>query len=263
VEAPIATDSPGLRPVTSIPKNGSLLRDVSQGPRVYEACQRLSTLGIRVLRGRGINERDVAASPWVAVVNKTFADRHFPNQDPLGKAIRVSMGDQGESPIVQEPQQREIVGVVADVAYPSFFRETPAAVYVPFRQHLWQYAREEEWIHTQKTLAVRTAVDPQALMPAIKDAVAQVDRDQTPHDLLTMEQRVARSPSVTNSRFFATLFSIFGTLAILLAMLFLFDGMTLLANINIGIRHILPMFPFLAVIAASGMLWLARLGGRL
>jgi putative ABC transport system permease protein len=189
-------------------------------------AQILDTLGIRLLRGRGILERDVAASPWVAVVNKTFADRYFPNQDPLGKAIRISMGDPGEGQKVEEPQQREIVGVVADVAYPNFFNETPAAVYVPFRQHLWQYAREDEWFHTRKVLAVRTAVDPVSLMRPIKDAVAAVDRDQAAHEMMTMQQRVANSPSVTNSKFFASLFTIFGILAILLAMLGVYGVMS-------------------------------------
>ena len=58
-------------------------------------AQALDTLGIRLLRGRGIRESDVAGAPWVAVVNQTFADRHFPGQDPLGRAIRLSMGDPG------------------------------------------------------------------------------------------------------------------------------------------------------------------------
>ena len=57
--------------------------------------QALDTLGVRVLRGRGIEESDVASAPWVAVVNKTFADRHFPGENPIGKAIRLSMGDPG------------------------------------------------------------------------------------------------------------------------------------------------------------------------
>ena len=55
---------------------------------------------------------------------------------------------------------------MADVTYPSFFSETPAAVYVPFRQHLSQYGREDEWIHTRKVLAVRTSVDPLTLVRA-------------------------------------------------------------------------------------------------
>jgi putative ABC transport system permease protein len=85
--------------------------------------QLFDTLGIRVLRGRKIEERDVASSPWVAVINKTFADRHFPGQNPIGQAIRISIGPAGEQGTVQEPQPREIVGVVADVTYPSFLRK--------------------------------------------------------------------------------------------------------------------------------------------
>jgi putative ABC transport system permease protein len=187
--------------------------------------QLLDTLGIRLLRGRGIEERDVASAPWVAVVNKTFADRHFPGQDPLGQAIRLSIGPGGPG-TVEEPQVREIVGVVADVRYPSFFTELPAAVYVPFRQHVWQYGREDEWIHTRKVLALRTSVDPLSLVLAVEGAVAEVDRDQAAHDFMTMEQRVASSPSVTSSRFFATTFVVFGTLALLLAMVGVYGVMS-------------------------------------
>jgi predicted permease len=188
--------------------------------------QLLDTLGIRLLRGRQILDRDVASSPWVAVINKTFADRHFPGENPIGKAIRISIGPAGERGTVEEPQPREIVGVVADVTYPSFFTEAPAAVYVPFRQHLWQYGREDEWLHTRKVLAVRASVDPLTLIRPIDDAVAHVDRDQAAHDFMTMDRRVATSPSVTNSRFFASLFTAFGTLAILLAMVGVYGVMS-------------------------------------
>jgi putative ABC transport system permease protein len=179
-------------------------------------AQLLDTLEIHLLRGRMIEDRDRASTPWVAVVSKTFADRHFHEQDPVGQAIRISIGPAGDG-AVQEPQPREIVGVVADVTYPSFFTETPAAVYVPFRQHMVQYGREDEWLHTRKVLAIRTSVDPLTLIRSVQDSIAHVDRDQAAHEFMTMEQRVAASPSVTSSRFFASLFSVFGTLAILLA----------------------------------------------
>jgi predicted permease len=188
-------------------------------------AQALATLEIRLLRGRGIEERDTASAPWVAVVNRTFADRHFPGQDPLGQAIRLSMGDPGPAS-VDEPQPRQIVGVVADVTYPSFFTEAPAAVYIPFRQHVSQYAREDEWIHTRQVLAIRTTVDPLSLVTAVQAAVAQVDRDQAAHDFKTMDERVRSSPSVTNSRFFASLFTIFGALAVLLAMVGVYGVMS-------------------------------------
>jgi len=159
------------------------------------------------------------------VINKTFADRHFPGQDPLGQAIRIAIGPAGAGPTA-EPQPRQIVGVVADVAYPSFVTETPAAVYIPFRQHLSQYGREDEWIHTRKALAIRASVDPLTLVRGVQSVIANVDRDQAAHDFMTMEQRVAASPSVTNSRFFASLFSVFGTLAIVLAVVGVYGVMS-------------------------------------
>jgi putative ABC transport system permease protein len=110
------------------------------------------------------------------------------------------------------------VGVVADVTYPSYLTEAPAVIYVPFRQHLREYGSEDEWLHTGKTLVIRTARDPIMLVRAINEAVAQIDRDQTAQDFRTMEERVASSPSVTNSRFLSSLFAVFGTLAIVLAM---------------------------------------------
>ncbi len=196
-------------------------------------AQALDTLGIKLLRGRMIEERDVASSPWVAVVNKTFADRHFPGAEALGQTIRLSIGPGGRG-TVEEPQPREIVGVVADVAYPSFFTEKPAAVYVPFRQHVWQYGREDEWIHTRKALAVRASVDPLALVRGLTEAVREVDRDQAAHDFMTMDQRVASSPSVTNSRFFASLFTTFGALAILLAMVGIYGVMSWVVSQRTG-----------------------------
>ena len=184
----------------------------------------LDTLGIRLLRGRMIQDRDTTSTPWVAVINKTFADRHFAGQDPLGHAIRISIG-RGEGARI-EPQPREIVGVVADVAYPSFFTETPAAIYVPFRQHPPEYGAEDQWLHTRKVLALRASVDPLTLVRGVQDAVARVDRDQAAHDFMTMDQRVAASPSVSNSRFIASLFTVFGTLAILLAVVGVYGVMS-------------------------------------
>ena len=69
-------------------------------------------------------------------------------------------------------------------------------------------------------------MDPLTLVRPIQDALAHVDRDQAAHDFMTMEQRVTSSPSVTNSRFFASLFTAFGTLAILLAMVGVYGVMS-------------------------------------
>jgi putative ABC transport system permease protein len=75
-------------------------------------------------------------------------------------------------------------------------------------------------------LAVRTSVDPLTLVRPIEGVVAGIDRDQAAHDFMTMDRRVASSPSVTTSRFFASLFAIFGILAILLAMVAVYGVMS-------------------------------------
>src|SRR4051812_20135219 len=64
------------------------------------------------------------------------------------------------------------------------------------------------------------------LVRPIQDVVEHVDRDQAAHDFLTMEERVSSSPPVTNSRFFASLLSTFGMLAILLAMIGVYGVMS-------------------------------------
>jgi putative ABC transport system permease protein len=89
-----------------------------------------------------------------------------------------------------------------------------------------EYGREDEWIHTRKALLVRGAVDPLTLVRAVESAVHEVDRDQTAQGFMTLEQWVAQSPSITNSRFFATLFTTFGVLAILLAMVGVYGVMS-------------------------------------
>jgi ABC-type antimicrobial peptide transport system permease subunit len=99
---------------------------------------------------------------------------------------------------------------------------------------VWQYGREDEWIHTRKSLIVRGTVDPLTLVHSIEGAVREVDRDQAVHDVMTMDQRVASSPSVTNSRFFASLFTTFGVLAILLAMVGVYGVMSWVVSQRTG-----------------------------
>ena len=181
-------------------------------------AQAFDTLGLRLLRGRGIAEHDVASAPWVAVINKAFADRHFPEQDPIGQSIHVSIGWGGQPGTFEEPQARQIVGVVSDVAYPIYFNPTPAVMYVPFRQHLREYGSEDEWIHTQKVLLVRTSLNPLLLSRSIDDAVAHVDKDQKAYDIKTMAQQIASQQYIANLQFLTSLFAAFGVMAIVLAM---------------------------------------------
>ena len=116
--------------------------------------QLLDTLGIRLLRGardRGARRR--APSPWVAVVNKTFADRHFPGEDPLGQTIRLSIGAPGGSGHRAGARRGRSSGWRRPTCGIRAFspRPPPRSTTSPVaRQHLSQYGRENEWIrHAQ------------------------------------------------------------------------------------------------------------------
>ncbi|MCP5112684.1 MAG: hypothetical protein GY953_17810, partial [bacterium] len=175
------------------------------------------TLDTPLLRGRYLNDKDMEGAAWVAVINRTMAERYFPDGDPIGQTIQLSMRSTVADINVREQSTREIVGVVGNFKYPSFYEEPPAAMYVPHWQHPSEYGSADHWAHIRKTLVVRTSVEPMSLAEPVRRVIAQVNPDQAAHDLMTMEQRIASSVSVVQTRFLAQLFGIFGGLAILLA----------------------------------------------
>jgi putative ABC transport system permease protein len=82
-------------------------------------------MGIPLLRGRGFTERDNANAPLVALINRTAAQRIWPNEDPLGKRIRLGG--------IDDPL-RSIVGVVGDVNHYDLETAPDLQAYVPHAQ---------------------------------------------------------------------------------------------------------------------------------
>jgi putative ABC transport system permease protein len=88
-----------------------------------------SVMKIPLLAGRAFTERDNAIAPGVVIVNETFVNRHFPNENPIGKHIKPGVSVEGE------PVWREIVGVVKDVKHrQSLSRDYEPEYYVPHAQ---------------------------------------------------------------------------------------------------------------------------------
>jgi putative ABC transport system permease protein len=83
------------------------------------------------------------------------------------------------------------------------------------RQHPWEYPGGYYADHLRKSLVIRTALDPKSLIPAVRKAVAEVDKDQPAYDFMTMEQRLA--DSIALERFMMRLFGVFSGLALILA----------------------------------------------
>jgi hypothetical protein len=85
-----------------------------------------STMGIPMMTGREIDEREQPGSPLVAVVSELFAKTNFPGENPLGKRVPVRVPQPGP-PVFRE---MEIVGVAKDARYGGVKRDLPQVVYV-------------------------------------------------------------------------------------------------------------------------------------
>jgi putative ABC transport system permease protein len=137
----------------------------------------LRTLGIPLIRGRNFLPSDGAEAPPVALVNQAFVRRFFPNEEPIGKRIRLDTSGSDRT------GWSEIVGVVGDVRDSFDQRKYVPQAYEPYPQNT----------ASAMTLLVRTASDPAAFAPMLRRAVWSVDKDQPITAVRTMNQVVAQS----------------------------------------------------------------------
>jgi len=154
-------------------------------------------LSMPMVRGRTFHESDNATAPRVAVVNRIFAERFFPGQNPLGRYIRIDH---------DEPGWSEIVGVVGNIKSSYGPKEEDAQVYEPYLQVPME---PEMW------LTVRTAGDPNLLGRALRSAVWSVDPDQPIASVRTLSRIIDDQQG--GDYLFDTLLAIFGAMALVLA----------------------------------------------
>jgi predicted permease len=181
----------------------------------------LRTLAIPVIRGRNFLSSDRAQGPPVALVNQEFVRRYFPNEDPVGKRIRLDTG------ALDRPDWSEIVGVVGNMR-DSFDQRK----YVPQAYEL--YLQNPSSV---MTLVVRTKSDPGAFAPMLRRTVWDVDKDQPIVAVQSMNQVMAQSGALL--RVVDILMGTFATLGLTLAAVGVFGVMayTVAQRIHeIGIR---------------------------
>jgi putative ABC transport system permease protein len=163
---------------------------------------------IPLLAGRAFTERDNASAPGVVIVNKTFANRHFPNENPIGKHIKPGVSVEGE------PVWREIVGVVKDVKHrQSLSRDYEPEYYVPHAQIPFN----------GMSLIMRTTNDARSLARSIQQEVQALDRDVPVYRIKTLDQYLG--VAVAQPKFSALLLSLFAGLALLLTAIGLYGVM--------------------------------------
>jgi putative ABC transport system permease protein len=157
------------------------------------------TLNIPILRGRAFLNTDRANAPRVAMISETLANRHFPNEDPVGKRMRIGGADRPDTPWM------EIVGVVKDVRYDGLKGPIDPAYYMPYAQ-VPQRGQD---------IVIKTAGDPASLANAVRAEIRAVDADIPLLHVTTLEQRM--SEAVGEPRFQTTLLAVFSGIALLLS----------------------------------------------
>ncbi len=189
-------------------------KPAAEGQSFSSSWDRVSTaffdvLGARILRGRMFDERDTQASTHVAVVNQAFADKFFPNQDPLGK--RFGLGGAAHRADYQ------IAGIVENVRFRNLRRPTPAMFFVPLLQ-----MSAAEWADSARArsnvignIELHVAGNPPGLAAQVQKALASIDVNLTVLNLLTMDQQIGFQAG--HERLIARLAGWFGALALLLA----------------------------------------------
>jgi putative ABC transport system permease protein len=162
-----------------------------------------ATMEISMLRGRDFNDSDAAAAPWVAIINETMARRFFPDENPIGKHIRVDL-----SP---EDQPREIIAVVKDIpaSHPQT-RQDPA-IFVPFVQAAAHSTGPNTGLHLEMTFLLRTQGDPMSELPVVRRMMEEIDRNQPVIDPRTEESYLAEQEQYP--RYYSMLLGLFAAVA--------------------------------------------------
>ena len=153
-------------------------------------------LNVPLSRGRVFSERDTATAPLVAIIDETFARRHFPNEDPIGRGLDIGNGTDGFV---------EIVGIVADVRHEGLELTTEPTMYVPFAQDPFG----------TMAVVIRSDREPLALAPAVRTIMQDVNRGVPPFAIAALADVV--DGSMASRRFSTLLLGSFAGIALFLA----------------------------------------------
>lgn len=214
--AAVTTGVPGGGPGSNVQFNiaGQPVANPNERPRStvqLVTSGYVDTLGIRVTKGRGIDEHDTDTTRRVATVNENFVNRFLPGSEPVGQRIVINESRPGSPQ--PTPVELEIVGVFHNVRGAGVREEYPE-INMPF----WQSPRP------RASIVLKTAGDPKAFLKSIAAAVNSVDADMPLAGARTIDEIVNESLAI--DRFSVVLFASFGALGLLLAAVGIYSVMS-------------------------------------
>ena len=221
------------------------------------------SMGIRMIRGRDFDARDATEAPGVVIINEETAKRYWPNEDPVGRRIKIG-------PSGSDNPWMTVVGVAANVRHFGLDDVARREMFRPYSQGAWPVM----------TVVAKTATDPSGYVATVRSALQGIDPDLPVARVSTMEA-IERN-STGSRRFPMMLLGAFGAVAFTLAVLGVYGVVSYVVTQRtreIGIRVALgarrgqvlrlvvmgAMRPVLAglAIGAVGAVFAARLLGTL
>jgi putative ABC transport system permease protein len=172
----------------------------------------LTAMGVPILQGRDLAPTDSGNAPGALVINRSAAHRFFGDAPAVGQSMEWVFGNSHTA--------MTVVGVAEDVRQEGATDPLVPEIFVDYRQFLAFNAadlpaRHNEFAIGFLSFAVRTAGDPAALIPAVRETIAAVDSAIGIDAIAPMEQLEASSRA--RQRFYAVMLGIFAVVSAILA----------------------------------------------
>jgi predicted permease len=160
------------QPVTIVPEGFQMPRGADSvsvlSSRIDDGY--LGTMGVPILRGRGVEATDTAETRRVVVINQAMAARYWPGQDPIGKRVGFAARD--------GRRWAEVVGVTADNKF-NWIGEAPTP---------WLYIPQQQDVVIRSTLLVASTGTSASLAAAVRDVVRELEPNMPIAGLRTIEE---------------------------------------------------------------------------
>ena len=179
------------------------------------------TMGIPILRGRDVEASDRLGAPNVVVITDFFARKHWPGEEAIGK--RISVWDNVAEGGDPDAGKATVVGVVKNVVREEWKAPLEEEMYLPDLQAR-SYLSGKGPQNAYLTLVLRTAGDPEKLIPAAREVVRSLDPNAPASEVQTMADVVSRSTS--EARFHLVLLGAFAGIALVLAAIGIYGVMS-------------------------------------